>query len=128
MDRGTHAWEDFERELCVRFGDQGLEDIVEEFTKMRQEGSVDEYQDKFEDLRIRMERVMPHLGNDNFLCGFIGGFDYFLCGFIGGLRDEIRPMVRMLKPTGLSHAFEIARFQEQLLGYAKKIPYFHKST
>lgn len=80
--------------------------------KMRQEGSIEDYQDRFEDPGIRMERVMPHLGED-----------YFLGGFIGGLRDEIRPMVRVLISTYLSHAFEIARFQEQLLGYSKRPPY-----
>lgn len=37
-----------------------LEDIVEEFMKMRQEGTV-EYRYKFGDLRIRMESVMSHL-------------------------------------------------------------------
>lgn len=42
--------------------------------KMRQEGSVKDCQDRFEDLRIRMERVMPHLGEDYFLGGFIRGF------------------------------------------------------
>lgn len=116
MDRGPHSWEDFERELCVRFGDQWLEDIVEEFMKMRQESSVGEYQDNYEDSRIRMERVMPHLGEHCFLYCFIGGF-----------KDEIRHMVRMLKPADLVYAFEIARFQEQLLGYPKTPSYFQKS-
>lgn len=64
-----------------------------------------------------MKRVMPHLGED-----------YFPCGFIGGMKDEIRPMVRMLKPIGLAHVIKIAKFQEQLLGYAKKINYFSKIT
>lgn len=71
---------------------------------MRQEGIVEDYQDKFEDIRVRMERFVPVL--DEY---------YFLSGFIGGLRDEIRPMVRMLRPTNLAHAFEIARLQEPLL-------------
>ncbi|XP_057989135.1 uncharacterized protein LOC131172203 [Hevea brasiliensis] len=40
-----------------------------------------EYQDKFEEMRIKMERVMPYLEEG-----------YFLSAFIGGLRDEIHPM------------------------------------
>lgn len=37
-----HEWEDFERELCLRFGEEGLEDIVEEFMRNRQEGTKEE--------------------------------------------------------------------------------------
>lgn len=44
--------------ICNRFGEQGIEDIVEEF---KQENFVVEYQDVFEGLRVRMERVMPEL-------------------------------------------------------------------
>lgn len=102
--RSNQSWEEFEADLCRRFGEKGLEDVVEEFMKMRQEGFIGDYQDKFEDIRVRMERFAPALEEN-----------YFLSGFIGGLRDEIRPMVRMLRPTNLAHAFEIARLQEQLL-------------
>lgn len=84
--------------------------------KMSQEDGVKKYQNKDENLRIRMERVMPHLEED-----------YFLCGFIGGLKDEIRPMVRMHESSNnLAHAFKIARFQEQLLGYSKKTTFNSK--
>ncbi|XP_057986676.1 uncharacterized protein LOC131171223 [Hevea brasiliensis] len=78
---GSHSWIDFERDLCVRFGEEGLGDIIEEFMKMRQEGSLKEYQDKFKDIKVRLERVMPNLWEA-----------YFLSGFIRGLRDDIRPM------------------------------------
>lgn len=54
---GPHNLEDFERELCIKFGEEGLEDIVEEFTGIILEGTMEEYQDKFEDLRIRLERI-----------------------------------------------------------------------
>ncbi len=66
--------------------------------KLRQENSLEEYQDIFEDLRIRMESVMPDLGEA-----------YFLSAFIGGLKDEIRLIVRMMKPATLVDAIEIAR-------------------
>lgn len=51
------SWEQFEEALCKRFGDLSLEDIVEEFMKLSQESTVNEYEDKFEDLRVRMERA-----------------------------------------------------------------------
>lgn len=119
---------------------------MEEFIKIRQDGSVEEYQDKFEELRVHMERVMPHLRKAYFLSVFIGGlkdeirsmlrmirpigglkdeirFMLRMIRPVGGLKDEIRPMLRMI-PTTLSHAFEIARFQEQLVSNPKKTQNF----
>lgn len=72
--------------------------------KLRQENSVEEYQDEFEDMRIRLERLMPKLEES-----------YFLFGFIGGLKDKIRLMVKMMKPVSLSEAVEVAKLQVQLL-------------
>lgn len=66
---------------------------MEEFMRIRQEGSVVDYQDKFEELRVRMETLMLGLEQP---C--------FLSIFIGGLRDNIRPMVKMLKPKTLLQA------------------------
>lgn len=81
----------FEKNLCARFGELGLEDVVEEFMRVRQEGSVGKYQDKFEEPRVRMDTLMLGLEEP-----------YFLPVFIGGLRDDIRLMVKMLKPKTLS--------------------------
>lgn len=53
-----HTCEEFERGICNRFGNEGLDDIVEGFTKLRQENIVEEYYDEFEDMRIRMESLM----------------------------------------------------------------------
>lgn len=38
------------------------------------------------------------------------GETYFLSEFIGGLKDDIRPMVRMMKPITLPQAFQVAKF------------------
>lgn len=111
-EEGPHNWEAFERELCSRFGEEGLEDVVEEFMRIREEGTIEAYQDKFEDLRM----VMPSLGEP-----------YFLYVFMGGLRDEIRPIVRVLKPTNLAHAFWVVKFQEQFLINTKRMPAYYKT-
>lgn len=74
---------------------------VEEIMKLRQIGTVEEYQSEFEDVRVRLERFMPNLGET-----------YFLLGFVGGLKVDIRPMVRMMKPSSLPQAFQVAKFQE----------------
>lgn len=72
--------------------------MVEEFLRIRQESSVGEYHDKFEDLRVRRETLKPGLEEP-----------YFLSVFIGSLRDNIRPMVEKsrkpkhsLKPINLT--------------------------
>lgn len=63
---------------------------MEEFMRIKQGGSIDEYLDKFEDVRIRLEKVMPTLG------------ETYLSIFTGGLKDDVRLVVRMLKPTTLN--------------------------
>lgn len=81
-----------------------MEVIAEEFMKLRQEDPLEEYQDSFEALRIRMESVMPALMEA-----------FSSSGFIEGLKDEIQLVVRMFIPTTLTQAIEIARLQNQLL-------------
>lgn len=101
----------------MRFGEETLEDGVEELMKIRQERTIEDYQVRFENVRIRVERLRPSLDEA-----------YFLSVFVGGLKDDIRPLIRMLRPTTLAHAFQIAKFQEQFLNSSRKtstIPNFH---
>ena len=42
-ERDRCSWEEFARGLCRRFGEQRTMDIVEEFNKLRQIGTVHEY-------------------------------------------------------------------------------------
>lgn len=81
-----------------------MEDIVEEFMRIKQDGTTREYQDKFEEFRIKIEKIMPSLREE---C--------FLSVFIGRLNDDIRPMVRIIKPNTLSQAFHVAKFQEKMV-------------
>lgn len=82
---------------------------MEEFMRIRQEGTIEEYLNRFEDVRIILERIMPSLEELS-----------LLSILVGGLRDEVRPVVRMLKPTTLAQAFQTARLQEQFLISSKK--------
>ena len=66
--------------------------------------SVKDYQEKFEELSSLMLIRDPHLSES-----------YFVSSFISGIKEEIKPMVKMLKPATLLEAFEIAEWQEQLL-------------
>ncbi|KAG8637866.1 hypothetical protein MANES_15G173066v8 [Manihot esculenta] len=85
---GEHAREEFERGICNKFGDEGLDDIIEGFMKLRQDNTVEEYQD---------ERFV------------------FSLDLLGDLKDKIRLTVKMIKPVSLAQAVEIARLQEQLV-------------
>lgn len=50
--------------------------------------------------------------------------NYFLSSSIEGQKDEISLTVRMLKPTSLAQAMEVARLQEQLSDYKFAVSYF----
>ena len=54
-------WIDFAEELCVWFGERNLADVIEEFNKLKQEGSVTKYQEKFEELGALMCNAQPTL-------------------------------------------------------------------
>ena len=42
--RGMGArWIDFAKEMCVRFGKRNMADVIEEFNKLRKDGTVTEY-------------------------------------------------------------------------------------
>ena len=54
MERTGLSWTEFEEFLCKRFGNKICKDIVEEFNKIQQVGSVEDYQEKFEELKPLM--------------------------------------------------------------------------
>ena len=97
-------WEEFSELLYERFSGKGSLDIVEEFNKLQQVGTVEEYKEKFEELKTLMLTKNPKLDES-----------YFISSFISGLKEEIKPMVKMFKPQALSKAFEVVELQEYAL-------------
>lgn len=57
--RGECTWAEFAAEFCERFGERGMTDVVEEFNKIRQNGSVAEYQRRFEELKALNVDAQP---------------------------------------------------------------------
>ena len=45
---------------------------------------------------------------------------YFISSFISGLKEEIKPMIKMLKPATLAEAFELSQWQEYSLKLQNK--------
>lgn len=72
------GWNDFVEELCVRFGEKNMFDVVEEFKMLKQTGLVVEYLDKFEELRALLWNAQPHLTEQ-----------YFVSNFVSGLKGEL---------------------------------------
>ena len=59
------------------------------------------YQLKFEELKSLMLILNPHLTKA-----------FFVSSFISGLSEELRPMVKMLKPRTIKEAAESNRLQD----------------
>nr|CAD1833683.1 unnamed protein product [Ananas comosus var. bracteatus] len=96
------SWDSFVLDLCKRFDSNGLRDEVEEFNKLVQNGTVEEYQEQFEELRSRLLTTKSQFAPE-----------FFLSSFLSGLKKEIRSAVKMLYPSTLEQAYEQARLQEQ---------------
>ncbi|KAH0748079.1 hypothetical protein KY290_027311 [Solanum tuberosum] len=107
--RGLVTWIEFKEELISRFGEILVEDVVEEFNKLSQVGSVDEFLGKFEDLKAQMLIRNPALNEA-----------HFLSSFIGALKEEIRFAVKLFKPITLKIAIEKARMQELAIKAAQR--------
>ena len=106
-------WEEFTQALCVRFGPSDYEDFDEALTKVRQIGTVREYQMLFERLAARVQDWPQR--------AMVGSY-------IGGLKEEIRSEVKLFGPTTLLHATSLARFQEEKLQRLKRVPFPSKSA
>ncbi|XP_020104448.1 uncharacterized protein LOC109721311 [Ananas comosus] len=101
-EKGVVSWEIFAQDVCKRFDSNGLRDVVEEFNKLTQQGTVEDYQEQFEYLRSRLLQTSSQFSPD-----------YFLSSFLSGLKEELKSAVKMMYPKSLNQAFELARLQEQ---------------
>ena len=93
-------WEEFSRAICSRFGNRV--DIVEEFNKLTHEGGIEEYVERFEELKSLMHSLNSLLPES-----------YYISSFISGLKEDIKPMLKILKPETLMKNFDQAKWQEE---------------
>jgi hypothetical protein len=75
---------------------------VEEFNKLIQDRSVDDYIERFEELRSLMSALNPSLIES-----------YYVSSYISGLKEDIKLMLKIMKPSNVLMAFEQARWQEE---------------
>lgn len=108
--RENMSWNRFVDVVTDRFSMVGEENIIGEFNKLKQDGTVEEYQERFEELKSFMLNMNRSLTED-----------YFVKSFLSGLKEEIRHMVYMLRPVNLTQAIQSARMQEQLIDATIKL-------
>ncbi|XP_041025505.1 uncharacterized protein LOC121265907 [Juglans microcarpa x Juglans regia] len=94
------SWEDFEDELGARFGPSECEDFDEALSRIRQVGSLRDYQREFECLGNRVHGWMQR--------ALVGTF-------MGGLKTDISDGIRMFKPQTLKEAISLARMKDDQL-------------
>ncbi|VFQ90413.1 unnamed protein product [Cuscuta campestris] len=102
IGRNNIMWEDFVVDLCARFKDELGSKLVEEFNKLQQGRNLEEYVDKFEELKSCMLMKNPLLPPE-----------HMLDSFIGGLKPHLKAYVRAFKPESLAEAIEYARCEEE---------------
>ena len=102
-------WGEFVIDLSARFKDDISHDIVEQFNKLQQYTTLEEYIDDFENLRsllLQSNHTLPET--------------YVLESFIGGLKPAVKPFVRAFKPVSVADAILYARLQEESLNNTHK--------
>lgn len=83
-----------------------------------QQGTVDEYLQKFEDLRALLTMKNPRVAED-----------FILECSIGGLKEVIRETIKMYEPINLSQAISPAKKQEKVINAReRKTKWLHKGS
>lgn len=91
-------WEGFVRAIQIWFGKGAYDDPMETFSKLKQEGLLEDYKTKFDTLALKVQGLPKA---------------HKLSCFLGGLKDEIRLPVRMFNPKSLVDAYSLAWIQEE---------------
>lgn len=101
MEEGQEiTWTTFEDELWGRFGPTDGVNFDETLSKIRQQGTLREYQQEFGKLRNWVE----------------GWSHKALVGsFMGGLKPEIAEDIRLFRPRTLKDAILLARIKDEQL-------------
>jgi hypothetical protein len=94
------SWEAMKDWLHVRYGATQFDDFFGDLTKLRQTGTVREYQGQYERLLSRAGRL---------------SVTQQVSGFISGLKESIRPEVQASGPSTLTAAVGLARLYEARL-------------
>lgn len=103
-------------DVVVRFKNPENRDVLDLFNKLREEGTVMEYEDKFEELRALIVVRYKNFSEE-----------YYVSSFISGLKDHIKGSIRMFRPPTLADAVFLAK-QEEARSSKSYVSSFSKSS
>jgi len=99
MGRRGVTWDEFIVDVYARFKDNLSSKVVEDFNRICQTGTLDDYLIKLEELKAMLLIRTPTMAEL-----------YFLESFIGGFKPAVKPLVRAFNPQTLTAAMEHARY------------------
>nr|GMD63279.1 Transposon Ty3-G Gag-Pol polyprotein [Ipomoea batatas] len=91
------TWENFQRQVELRFGPSRFEDYQGKLSKLLQRTTVTEYQSEFEYLMNKVTGISESI---------------LISMFIAGLKSHIRRELQRARPTSLMETFALAREYE----------------
>ncbi|XP_071680355.1 uncharacterized protein [Lolium perenne] len=97
-------WDDFVSMVCAKFGRREFEQLLRQFSRLRQMGTVAEYAVQF---NTAMNCLLAHHRSWDPL--------YFVTQFVDGLRADIRVVVMVQQPKDLDSAVSLALLQEEAM-------------
>lgn len=101
VGRTNSNWKAFQADVVARFEIVETMDVQDQFNKIKQTGTIADYEDKFEELRALV--LSKNRGFNE---------EYFISSFISGLKDNIKGSVKMFRPQSLSDAVYLAKQEE----------------
>jgi len=112
-DRPGISWEEFKRQCHLRFGPSIQSNKLGELSKLRQGGTVEEFQRKFEQLAARAGPLTTEQEVEI---------------FISGLQEYIAIEVELHRPKDLISAMSLAHLYERRSGAKRFIPSANKPS
>lgn len=92
------TWEEFARAIQIRSGQGAYDNPMETLSKLKQEGSLEDYKTKFDTLALKVQRLPE---------------EHKLSCFMGRLKHKIRLPVRMFNLKSLLDAYSLVRIEEE---------------
>ena len=94
--RDMPSWEEYVKAIAARFGNTPYDDLIGDLKRLRQKGSVCEYQEQFKELLNRVDLSE----------------EYAVSCFLSGLKDDIQTGVRMFMQRILQYVVGLTKLEE----------------
>ncbi|KAJ1699965.1 hypothetical protein LUZ63_008477 [Rhynchospora breviuscula] len=120
IQTGNHLlpWDILVEEIFKKFKEGKKQHPIEEFKRCHQINKVDEYVRQFEKIKSRVMQVTQAFTEED-----------LKIGFISGLKEDIRGMVKLFKPTTLEEAYDYAQqYEEAQESQQRKTKLMYRST